>query len=104
MSNTVSITVRVDEDVKKQFDTFCENVGMNLTTAMNMFMRAVIRTRQLPFTVTDVVVNSDSVQNAKDAIKTMQSISATNGTDNLTMDDIDSEIAAYRNSKRTSGC
>jgi DNA-damage-inducible protein J len=94
----------VDEDVKKQFDTFCENVGMNLTTAMNMFMRAVIRTRQLPFTVTDVVVNSDSVQNAKDAIKTMQSISATNGTDNLTMDDIDSEIAAYRNSKRTSGC
>ena len=28
-----SISVRMDEDLKKQFDEFCSDVGMNMTTA-----------------------------------------------------------------------
>lgn len=49
----VNVTVRVDEETKKEFDTFCENVGINITTAFNMFIKATLRTRELPFTVTD---------------------------------------------------
>jgi len=50
----VNVTVRVDEETKREFDTFCDNVGINITTAFNMFIKATLRTRQLPFTVTDV--------------------------------------------------
>ena len=50
---SVNVTVRVDEDVKREFDTFCDNVGINITTAVNMFIKNTIRTRELPFTVTD---------------------------------------------------
>jgi DNA-damage-inducible protein J len=46
-----TFSVRMDSDVKKQFDSFCAAVGMNATTAFNMFARAVIRERRLPFEV-----------------------------------------------------
>ena len=50
---STNVTVRLDEDIKKEFDLFCENVGITITTAFNMFVRATLRTRELPFVVTD---------------------------------------------------
>jgi len=42
----------MDSEVKRQFDDFCANVGMNTSTAFNMFARAVLREKRLPFDVT----------------------------------------------------
>ena len=50
---STNVTVRLDEDIKKEFDLFCENVGITITTAFNMFIRATLRTRELPFSITD---------------------------------------------------
>jgi DNA-damage-inducible protein J len=47
-----TFSVRMDSEVKKQLDEFCALVGMNTTTAFNMFARAVLRERRLPFDVT----------------------------------------------------
>ena len=47
-----TFSVRMDTEVKRQFDNFCANVGMNTTTAFNMFVRAVLREKRLPFDVT----------------------------------------------------
>jgi len=47
-----TFSVRMDSEVKKQFDDFCNKVGMNTTTAFNMFVRAVLREKRLPFDVT----------------------------------------------------
>jgi DNA-damage-inducible protein J len=47
-----TFSVRMDSEVKKQFDEFCAQVGMNTTVAFNMFARAVLRERRLPFDVT----------------------------------------------------
>jgi DNA-damage-inducible protein J len=47
-----TFSVRMDSEVKKQFDEFCNNVGMNTTTAFNLFARAVLREKRLPFDVT----------------------------------------------------
>ena len=47
-----TFSVRMDSEVKKQFDDFCNNVGMNASTAFNMFARAVLREKRLPFDVT----------------------------------------------------
>ena len=51
MSQT-TFSVRMDADIKKQLDDFCNQVGMNTTTAFNMFARAVLREKRLPFDVT----------------------------------------------------
>ena len=47
-----TFSVRMDSEVKKQLDDFCTQVGMNTTTAFNMFARAVLREKRLPFDVT----------------------------------------------------
>jgi len=47
-----TFSVRMDTEVKKQFDDFCANVGMNTSTAFNLFARAVLREKRLPFDIT----------------------------------------------------
>ncbi|MCL2867209.1 MAG: type II toxin-antitoxin system RelB/DinJ family antitoxin [Clostridia bacterium] len=47
-----TFSVRMDSEVKRQLDDFCANVGMNTTVAFNMFARAVLREKRLPFDVT----------------------------------------------------
>jgi DNA-damage-inducible protein J len=46
-----TLNVRMDEDIKKAFEEFCNDVGMNASVAINMFVRAVIRENRLPFEV-----------------------------------------------------
>lgn len=48
---SMTLNVRVDADDKKSFEKFCNNVGMNVSTAVNMFIKAVLREQKLPFEV-----------------------------------------------------
>ncbi|GHV54338.1 hypothetical protein FACS1894216_14160 [Synergistales bacterium] len=48
-----TFSVRMESETKHQLDVFCANAGLNTTTAINMFARAVLRERRLPFEVTD---------------------------------------------------
>ena len=51
MANTVNFSVRMDSDIKKQRETLFNELGMNLTTAINIFLRQSIRSGGLPFEV-----------------------------------------------------
>ena len=53
-SESINVTIRMDKEIKREFEIFCDNVGINITTAFNMFVKATLRTRELPFVVTDV--------------------------------------------------
>lgn len=48
---TLNLNVRVDANDKKSFEKFCSSVGMNVSTAINMFIKAVLREQKLPFEV-----------------------------------------------------
>ena len=48
-----TLNVRMDADIKNDFDAFCAKVGMNTSVAVNMFARAVLRERRIPFAITD---------------------------------------------------
>ena len=54
----VNVTIRVDEDLKKQADSLFSELGMNLTTAFNIFLRQSVREQQIPFQVSKNVPNS----------------------------------------------
>jgi addiction module antitoxin, relB/dinJ family len=41
----------MDEDLKKQFDNFCSDVGMSMTTAFCIFAKTVVRERRIPFEI-----------------------------------------------------
>lgn len=47
-----TITARVDEHDKANFDAFCAKVGINTSTAINMFVKAVLRENRIPFEIT----------------------------------------------------
>ena len=40
-----AVTVRMDSEMKTQFDALCEQFGMSANTAFNIFVKAVIRSR-----------------------------------------------------------
>ena len=96
MMGAVNVTVRIDEDVKREFDGFCDNVGINITTAFNMFIRATLRTRQLPFTVTDVEPSKQARKEFGEAFRALQEQSVINGTDKMSLDEINDIIAECR--------
>ena len=54
----VNVTLRVDEDLKKQAETLFSELGLNLTTAFNIFLRQSVREQQIPFRVTKNVPNA----------------------------------------------
>ena len=47
-----TITADIDEFDKKKFYEFCEKVGMNASTAINIFIKAVLRENRIPFLIT----------------------------------------------------
>ena len=47
-----TINVRMDAGLKAQFNEFCEQTGMTMSTAVSMFARDTVRNQSLPFMVT----------------------------------------------------
>jgi len=54
----VNVTLRVDEDLKKQAETLFSDLGMNMTTAFNIFLRQSVREQQIPFRISKNVPNA----------------------------------------------
>ena len=71
-----TFSVRMDTEVKKQLDDFCSRVGMNTTVAFNMFARAVLRERRLPF---DVTTDSDPFYSESNLAHLRRGVAALNG-------------------------
>lgn len=51
MATTTNITVRMDSDIKKQCEAIYGELGINLTTAINVFFRQSLRAGGFPFDV-----------------------------------------------------
>ncbi len=49
---TTSITIRMDENLKKQAEILFDEMGLNMTTAFTIFTKAVIRQHKIPFEIT----------------------------------------------------
>ncbi|TEB08177.1 bifunctional antitoxin/transcriptional repressor RelB [Pelotomaculum schinkii] len=48
---TTSVTIRMDENLKKQAETLFDEMGLNMTTAINIFAKAVVRQGKIPFEI-----------------------------------------------------
>ncbi len=70
-----NINIRMDEDLKKNFDDICTELGLNMTTAFNVFARAVVRRQGIPFEVT---INDDPFYSEGNLARLRKSISALN--------------------------
>ena len=75
-----SINIRMDEDLKKQFDAFCSDIGMSMSTAFCVFAKTAVRERRIPFEIsaeTDPFYSASNMARLKKSIAEME---ATGGT------------------------
>ena len=91
-----AVTVRLDSEMKMQFDELCEQFGMSANTAFNIFVKAVIRSRSIPFTIR----GSKSTPYALDLFLQQRRIMEGSQEPELTMDEINAEIRAARAERR----
>ena len=47
----VTYSFRIDENLKKQAEAFCDEVGMNLSTAIMLYLKRITKEQRLPFVV-----------------------------------------------------
>ncbi len=82
MSNTTNINIRVDENLKHKAEAIFADLGINMSTAMNMFLRYSVRYGGIPFELRVDVPNAetlaaiDDVNNNRNLSKTFDSVSA----------------------------
>lgn len=48
---TTNLNIRTDKDIKDQAELIFNELGLNMTTAINMFLRTTIREHGIPFSL-----------------------------------------------------
>ncbi len=67
----VATTIRLDADVKARAQAILEELGLDLSTAVGIFLRQTIREQRIPFEVKVDVPNAET-RAALDEIREMQ--------------------------------
>ena len=92
-----TFSIRMDEQLKRQFDTLCADFGMNATTAFNIFARAVVRERKIPFEV-KASTPETTLNEGMNAFLALRQCAKENGLQDLTLEEINEEIKKSRES------
>ena len=90
-----TFSVRMDETLKKQFDSLCQEFGMNATTAINVFARAVVRERKIPFEISSPETNITR-EGAMQAFMALRAQAQNNGVTDMSLNEINNEINLAR--------
>lgn len=67
-----SISISMDEDLKKQFEKFCSDVGMSMTTAFCVFAKTVVRKQRIPFPIEADLEGQEATRAAIDEVRLMK--------------------------------
>ena len=65
--STTNISIRMDANLKVQADTLFNELGMNLSTAFNIFVRQSLREGRIPFDVSLNQPNAETIAAMKEA-------------------------------------
>ena len=90
-----TFSVRMDETLKRQFDSLCSDFGMTASTAINVFARAVVRERKIPF---EIVSPEPEItrEKAMQAFTSLRVQSEKNFPHGMSLDEINEEIRKAR--------
>jgi len=58
--NQVNINVKTDKQLKTETEQILKEMGLNLTTAINMYFRTIVRRKEIPFKISTVQDYYDS--------------------------------------------
>ena len=73
---TTNLNIRIDKDIKDQAEEIFNELGLNMTTAVNMFLRTAIREQRIPFELKLDVPNETTAAAIEEGRKMMSDSSA----------------------------
>ena len=93
-----TLSMRVDETLKKSFDSICDDFGFTSTAEITVFMKTVVRERRIPFEIkasTKEQINKDALA----AFLEMRAAAAEAGIQDMSPEEINAEIQKARNGR-----
>lgn len=90
------LQIRIDEDLKNQATAVYESLGIDLSTAVRMFLKKSVAVNGVPFELR----NEQKKAELRAAIKEMNDISKANGNSEMTLEEINEIITETRNAKK----
>lgn len=68
-----SINIRMDEELKKSFEDVCQQLGLNMTTAITIFAKKMSREKRIPFEVSiDSFYSMSNMEALKESINELK--------------------------------
>lgn len=87
--------VRIDDELKAQASAVYDELGLDLPTAIRMFLKRSVVVGGVPFSMTLPKQNYKAERAAR-AMQSLSDAAQKNGTADMTLDEINGEIAAAR--------
>ena len=90
---TAAFSVRMDEDLKNNFEKTCESFGISMTAAINLFATAVVNEGRIPF---EIRRKSSEREEDLALIRASRAHALAKYPNGMTLDEINELIAATR--------
>ena len=90
-----TMTFRVDDSLKKDFDKLCDEFGLTNTAALTIFMKTMVRERRIPFEIRTEPLDEVSAK-GRLAFWALRAEARRNGLTDMTLEEINEEIRAAR--------
>lgn len=97
------LQVRVDEGLRSQAAAIYEDLGIDLQTAVRIFLKRSVMENGLPFGMTLPEKKDPAVTASIKAIQTMRESAEQSGLSDMSLDEINAEIAAARSERHARG-
>lgn len=66
-NETTNVSIRMDKELKENAETLFSELGINLTTAFNIFLRQAVRQQKIPFELSANIPNAETIEAMKEA-------------------------------------
>lgn len=90
-----TFSIRMDEKLKRQFDSLCSDFGMSASTAFNIFAKAVVRERKIPFEISSPE-QTITREKALEVFELLRKQAQENGVQGMSLEEINEEICLVR--------
>lgn len=99
---TSIVQFRIDDDLKNDAIKLYDRLGIDLSTALRMFLKRSVSVNGIPFAM--VLPKEDySASKAMGFMDELNKSASENGVDEMSLDDINSEIGSYRKERIARG-
>ena len=95
---TTLVQVRIDDELKNQATAVYDALGIDLSTAVRMFLKRSVMVNGVPFNMT-LPKNDYKAERAARALQELSNAAVENGTSEMSLEEINAEIEAVRKAK-----